>query len=209
MPHWLPQVRPPTCASEIPRSVVRDAAFLGQAGTPVCATQVSGSVPRAAAASVSWAEGLQRSRGWGGESSAWPPRVKPACSLSSDVDECRRVPTPCAPGRCENTPGSFRCVCGTGFRAGPRGAECLGESPFPPGPRLHSCLDLFSAELLVPARFFASRPTSSSITALRPAQHQLGSTPVLHLTWPCHSLWPSFCANPSSVLTSSALPVLG
>ena len=52
-------------------------------------------------------------------------------SVPSDVDECRRVPTPCAPGRCENTPGSFRCVCGPGFRAGPRGTECLGEKSRP------------------------------------------------------------------------------
>lgn len=47
------------------------------------------------------------------------------------MDECRRVPTPCAPGRCENTPGSFRCVCGPGFRAGPRGTECLGKKSKP------------------------------------------------------------------------------
>uniref|UniRef100_A0A8C1GCU0 Latent-transforming growth factor beta-binding protein 4 n=1 Tax=Cyprinus carpio TaxID=7962 RepID=A0A8C1GCU0_CYPCA len=38
---------------------------------------------------------------------------------SSDIDECRRTPSPCTDaGRCENTPGSFRCscVCRAGFR---------------------------------------------------------------------------------------------
>uniref|UniRef100_A0A9J8D4T2 Latent-transforming growth factor beta-binding protein 4 n=1 Tax=Cyprinus carpio carpio TaxID=630221 RepID=A0A9J8D4T2_CYPCA len=36
---------------------------------------------------------------------------------SSDIDECRRTPSPCTDaGRCENTPGSFRCSCRTGYR---------------------------------------------------------------------------------------------
>uniref|UniRef100_A0A9J8CDR0 Latent-transforming growth factor beta-binding protein 2 n=1 Tax=Cyprinus carpio carpio TaxID=630221 RepID=A0A9J8CDR0_CYPCA len=35
----------------------------------------------------------------------------------SDIDECRRTPSPCTDaGRCENTPGSFRCSCRTGYR---------------------------------------------------------------------------------------------
>ncbi|XP_052437637.1 latent-transforming growth factor beta-binding protein 4 isoform X1 [Carassius gibelio] len=34
----------------------------------------------------------------------------------SDIDECRRTPSPCpATGRCENTPGSYRCSCRTGY----------------------------------------------------------------------------------------------
>ncbi|XP_067101951.1 LOW QUALITY PROTEIN: latent-transforming growth factor beta-binding protein 4 [Osmerus mordax] len=32
----------------------------------------------------------------------------------SDIDECRQ--SPCANGRCENTPGSFKCVCRTGYK---------------------------------------------------------------------------------------------
>uniref|UniRef100_A0A8B9T8J8 Latent transforming growth factor beta binding protein 4 n=1 Tax=Anas platyrhynchos TaxID=8839 RepID=A0A8B9T8J8_ANAPL len=48
----------------------------------------------------------------------------PACP---DVDECRRSPRPCAPGRCENTVGSFRCVCGPGYRPGPGGTDCQGQ----------------------------------------------------------------------------------
>uniref|UniRef100_A0A8C2KFT3 Latent-transforming growth factor beta-binding protein 1 n=1 Tax=Cyprinus carpio TaxID=7962 RepID=A0A8C2KFT3_CYPCA len=34
----------------------------------------------------------------------------------SDIDECRRTPSPCRDGRCENTPGSYRCSCRTGYR---------------------------------------------------------------------------------------------
>ncbi|XP_067363392.1 latent-transforming growth factor beta-binding protein 4 isoform X2 [Channa argus] len=34
--------------------------------------------------------------------------------LCTDIDECRQVP--CSNGRCENTPGSFRCVCRNGFK---------------------------------------------------------------------------------------------
>uniref|UniRef100_A0A672LVL3 Latent-transforming growth factor beta-binding protein 1 n=1 Tax=Sinocyclocheilus grahami TaxID=75366 RepID=A0A672LVL3_SINGR len=36
----------------------------------------------------------------------------------SDIDECRRTPSPCSDaGRCENTPGSYRCSCRTGYRS--------------------------------------------------------------------------------------------
>uniref|UniRef100_A0A9J8BMI7 Latent-transforming growth factor beta-binding protein 1 n=1 Tax=Cyprinus carpio carpio TaxID=630221 RepID=A0A9J8BMI7_CYPCA len=42
---------------------------------------------------------------------------------SSDIDECRRTPSPCTDaGRCENTPGSFRCSCRTGYRF-----QCPGQ----------------------------------------------------------------------------------
>ncbi|XP_051512932.1 latent-transforming growth factor beta-binding protein 4-like isoform X3 [Myxocyprinus asiaticus] len=34
----------------------------------------------------------------------------------SDIDECRRTPSPCSEGSCENTPGSYRCTCRTGYR---------------------------------------------------------------------------------------------
>nr|XP_057935549.1 latent-transforming growth factor beta-binding protein 4 isoform X3 [Doryrhamphus excisus] len=34
--------------------------------------------------------------------------------LCTDIDECRQ--SPCSNGRCENTPGSFRCVCRHGYK---------------------------------------------------------------------------------------------
>lgn len=125
---WTPQVLPPACVSATPRSAAQDAAFPGPAATPAPATLASGSAPRAPDALVSKAEGVE-----GGGAGVFA--LSPAPSVSSDVDECRRVPPPCAPGRCENSPGSFRCVCGPGFRAGPRAAECLGEKFAPPGSR--------------------------------------------------------------------------
>ncbi|MBW03731.1 Latent-transforming growth factor beta-binding protein 4, partial [Eschrichtius robustus] len=61
-----------------------------------------------------------------------PPRVslsQPRAPSSTsrprtDVDECHRVPPPCDRGRCENTPGSFLCVCPAGYQAAPHGAKC-------------------------------------------------------------------------------------
>ena len=47
--------------------------------------------------------------------------------VPADVDECHRVPPPCDRGRCENTPGSFLCVCPAGYQAAPHGASCQGE----------------------------------------------------------------------------------
>lgn len=47
--------------------------------------------------------------------------------VPADVDECHRVPPPCDRGRCENTPGSFLCVCPAGYQAAPHGAGCQGE----------------------------------------------------------------------------------
>uniref|UniRef100_A0A8B9KSN7 Latent transforming growth factor beta binding protein 4 n=1 Tax=Astyanax mexicanus TaxID=7994 RepID=A0A8B9KSN7_ASTMX len=45
--------------------------------------------------------------------------------FSSDIDECRQVPVPCSNGRCENTLGSYRCVCRPGYRL--QGNTCTGK----------------------------------------------------------------------------------
>ncbi|XP_037292481.1 fibrillin-2 isoform X3 [Manduca sexta] len=45
-----------------------------------------------------------------------------ALDVFGDVDECAALPTLCAPGRCVNTIGSFRCVCGRGYK--PAGEIC-------------------------------------------------------------------------------------
>jgi len=45
---------------------------------------------------------------------------------STDFDECRQVPNPCINGRCENTLGSFRCVCRTGYKLLEN--SCIGKS---------------------------------------------------------------------------------
>ncbi|KAH1180652.1 hypothetical protein KIL84_001586 [Mauremys mutica] len=56
-----------------------------------------------------------------------PPRL-PAVGLQpgrqADIDECAQSPRPCAQGRCENTPGSYRCVCPAGYRPNPPGTSC-------------------------------------------------------------------------------------
>ncbi|KTG05427.1 hypothetical protein cypCar_00042929, partial [Cyprinus carpio] len=42
--------------------------------------------------------------------------LNPQQGHCQDLDECRQVPSPCVNGRCENTLGSFRCLCRTGYR---------------------------------------------------------------------------------------------
>uniref|UniRef100_A0A8B9P9F2 Latent transforming growth factor beta binding protein 4 n=1 Tax=Apteryx owenii TaxID=8824 RepID=A0A8B9P9F2_APTOW len=54
-----------------------------------------------------------------------------------DVDECTQQS--CAGGRCENTPGSYRCVCPAGYQLGPPGTGCTdidecAQSPRPCAP---------------------------------------------------------------------------
>uniref|UniRef100_A0AAY4D5H5 Latent-transforming growth factor beta-binding protein 2 n=1 Tax=Denticeps clupeoides TaxID=299321 RepID=A0AAY4D5H5_9TELE len=40
-----------------------------------------------------------------------------------DIDECRQTPNPCSNSQCENTPGSYKCVCRTGFKR--QGNSCI------------------------------------------------------------------------------------
>lgn len=44
----------------------------------------------------------------------------------SDVDECHENTRICNGGQCENTVGSYRCVCTEGLTPGPGGTSCLG-----------------------------------------------------------------------------------
>lgn len=129
-------------------------------------------------------------------------------SVPSDVDECRRVPTPCAPGRCENTPGSFRCVCGPGFRAGPRGTECLGEKSRPhpsqglapalpreQSPPSHAFPRPFSPTTALawpPAPSPVSRPIPAPPLPLsQPARPSVGPAPFMFQTSACPLQGPS------------------
>lgn len=44
-----------------------------------------------------------------------------------DIDECKENGRICLKGRCENTPGSYKCVCQDGFIPSPDGDICLGN----------------------------------------------------------------------------------
>ena len=46
----------------------------------------------------------------------------------ADVDECLHSPSRCANGRCENTAGSYKCACRSGFRL--QGNTCTGKTYF-------------------------------------------------------------------------------
>lgn len=51
-------------------------------------------------------------------------------ALGTDIDECEDYGAPvCGAWRCENSPGSYRCVlgCPPGFHMAPTG-DCIGES---------------------------------------------------------------------------------
>uniref|UniRef100_G3TP36 Latent transforming growth factor beta binding protein 3 n=1 Tax=Loxodonta africana TaxID=9785 RepID=G3TP36_LOXAF len=60
-----------------------------------------------------------------GPGSGWKagPR-RPMGGVRSDVNECAEG-SPCAPGWCENLPGSFRCTCAQGYALAPDGRSCL------------------------------------------------------------------------------------
>lgn len=60
-------------------------------------------------------------------------------SRGADVDECAAMPELCAPGRCINTIGSFRCVCGRGYKSAGEGCADVDECLMKPSPCDHDC----------------------------------------------------------------------
>ena len=58
------------------------------------------------------------------------PLLSPLMALGTDIDECEnyREDPVCGAWRCENSPGSYRCVlgCQPGFHMAPTG-DCIGE----------------------------------------------------------------------------------
>ncbi|XP_069738385.1 LOW QUALITY PROTEIN: latent-transforming growth factor beta-binding protein 4 [Phaenicophaeus curvirostris] len=77
-----------------------------------------------------------------------------------DVDECRRSPPPCAHGRCENSLGSFRCLCDPGYQ--PVGSQCqdVDECARSPQPCSHGrCENLPGGyHCVCPAGYRSSEP---------------------------------------------------
>lgn len=51
-----------------------------------------------------------------------------SCICSPDVDECLESPAGCGdgPGLCENTLGSYKCLCPAGYQG--NGTHCEGSS---------------------------------------------------------------------------------
>ena len=47
----------------------------------------------------------------------------------ADIDECANDTMCGAHGFCDNTDGSFRCLCDQGFETSPSGWDCVGEKP--------------------------------------------------------------------------------
>ena len=47
--------------------------------------------------------------------------------LSLDQDECTEIPGICANGRCENTEGSFRCICQAGYTLNQGKSFCISK----------------------------------------------------------------------------------
>lgn len=47
----------------------------------------------------------------------------------ADIDECANDTLCGSHGFCDNTDGSFRCLCDQGFETSPLGWDCVGEKP--------------------------------------------------------------------------------
>lgn len=53
----------------------------------------------------------------------------PALHSAADIDECANETLCGSHGFCENSEGSFRCLCDRGYESSPSGHYCIGESP--------------------------------------------------------------------------------
>ncbi len=61
-----------------------------------------------------------------------------------DIDECQRFSNLCKNGKCINTPGSYRCLCNTGFDSnGSNGTKCVdrNECKLTPSPCDYDCVN--------------------------------------------------------------------
>lgn len=72
-----------------------------------------------------------REKGLGGGSPLGEVRsgAIPALCSATDIDECANETLCGSHGFCENSDGSFRCLCDRGYESSPSGHYCVGESP--------------------------------------------------------------------------------
>lgn len=73
---------------------------------------------------VSWSQSRRGRRLGEVESEAIP-----ALCSAADIDECANETLCGSHGFCENSDGSFRCLCDRGYESSPSGHYCVGESP--------------------------------------------------------------------------------
>uniref|UniRef100_A0A8C3SKM6 EGF-like domain-containing protein n=1 Tax=Chelydra serpentina TaxID=8475 RepID=A0A8C3SKM6_CHESE len=100
---------------------------------------------------------------------------------SADIDECA-TGLPCGPhGRCSNTEGSFRCLCGQGYRGDAPGGpcadvnECLeGEFCFPHG----ECLNTDGSYTCLCAPGFAPVPSGTACLGTGPRRPGSAAPPA-------------------------------
>lgn len=60
----------------------------------------------------------------------------------SDLNECTETPDACLNGRCENTDGSYRCICIDGFTLSPDRRVCQGIVLWMFSHKFKNCLKL-------------------------------------------------------------------